>query len=106
MKLRNEHMNCSLLGDGKTATMSRTGSKRNDNLKQRAWPFKAEIEPPIACDIPRSPVSRWLKRHRIPLLRTGGTDLDILLEAAYCHLECLLKTTTSVSNCCKAPWIC
>jgi hypothetical protein len=30
--------------------------------------------------------------------------LDILLEALYPHLECLLKNNASVSSCYRAPW--
>jgi len=32
--------------------------------------------------------------------------LDILLEAVYRHLECLLKKSARASNCCKERWIC
>src|SRR5262245_31739484 len=38
MTLRDEHTNCSLLEEGQRVTMSRTGSKRSDNLKQKVWP--------------------------------------------------------------------
>ncbi len=32
--------------------------------------------------------------------------LDILLEAVYRHLECLLKKSARASNCCKGRWTC
>jgi len=32
--------------------------------------------------------------------------LDILPEERYCHLECLLKSKASESNCFRAPSIC
>ena len=32
--------------------------------------------------------------------------LDILLEALYPHLECLLKSRKNASSFCKVPWIC
>jgi hypothetical protein len=32
--------------------------------------------------------------------------LDILLEALYPHLECLLKNNANASNCCRGRWTC
>jgi hypothetical protein len=32
--------------------------------------------------------------------------LDILLEAEYAHLVCLLQSNTNVSNSSKEPWTC
>jgi len=32
--------------------------------------------------------------------------LDILLEAMYSHLGCLLKNSENASNCCRAPSTC
>src|SRR5262245_30615675 len=51
MTLRDEHTNCSLLEAGQRVTMSRTGSKRNDNLTRKAWP-SIEIEPVFAQESP------------------------------------------------------
>ena len=48
----------------------------------------------------RIPVCRLSRGHRVV------AHLDILLEALYCRLECLLKNTASASNCCKEPWTC
>jgi hypothetical protein len=45
-----------------------------------------------------------------PRQRVGMTAefarLDILLEAVYPHLACLLKNSENVSNCCRGLWTC
>jgi hypothetical protein len=46
------------------------------------------------------------KRNVIGSNVSAGAHLDILLEAPYSHLECLLKNRKSAPRCYKARWIC
>jgi hypothetical protein len=45
-------------------------------------------------------LSAWL------LAEVQFAHLDILLEALYRPLECLLKNNASASSCCKGRWTC
>ena len=69
-----------------------------------------------------APVYSWSRRSgqvsiflHVPTVVKGSREiptckqhlhLDILPDAKYLHLECLLKDNKNVSNCYRGPWTC
>jgi hypothetical protein len=73
-------------------------------IRMRLGLFLAEPACQIAADDSGLPTT---SDHPAAIVRDDvRARLDILLEAGYRHLECLLKKSASAPNCCKGRWTC